>query len=191
VNEEGAIGARLDVGCGPRKLPGFVGIDVLEIAGVDIVHDLNLRPWPFADSAFQHVVCRHSLSHFDDLVVTMEELHRITAPGGVIEIVAPHFSSDNHFTDVTHRHSFGYRSMDYFCENGVFPYRYSAKANFNLEEARISFVQAKAFDVEKANPFRWVGLEWMINRFPRFYEHFFAFILRANEVYFRLKVVKA
>jgi SAM-dependent methyltransferase len=190
MSEANATGARLDVGCGPRKLPGFVGIDILELAGVDIVHDLNVRPWPFADSTFQYVVCRHSLSHFDDLVVTIEELHRITVPGGIIEIVAPHFSSDNHFTDVTHRHSFGYRSMDYFCVNGVFPYRYSAKAQFNLEEARISFVQAKTFGVEKANPFRWVGLEWMVNQFPRFYEHFLAFILRANEVYFRLKVVK-
>jgi hypothetical protein len=121
----------------------------------------------------------------------MEELHRVTAPGGIIEIIAPHFSSDNHFTDITHRRAFGYRSMDYFCVNRDCLYRYSERARFRLEEARISFLQANAFEVKKSNPFRWVGVEWMTNRFPRFYEHFLAFIIRANEVYFRLQVVKS
>lgn len=190
VTGEKATERKLDVGCGSRKLPGFVGIDNMVSPEVDVIHDLNVYPWPFADDSFNHVVCRHSLSHLDDMVAAMEELHRITARGGCIEIVAPHFSSDNHFTDVTHRRAFGYRSMDFFCIDRPFLYRYSEKAVFRLAEVRISFLQAKVFDVKKRNPFRWVGLEWMINKAPRFYEHFLAFILRANEVYFRLEVIK-
>jgi len=181
---------KLDVGCGSRKLPGFVGIDNMISPQVDVIHDLNVYPWPFAHDSFNHVVCRHSLSHLDDVVAAMEELHRITAPGGSIEIVAPHFSSDNYFTDVTHRRAFGYRSMDYFCINRPFLYRYRETAVFKLADVRISFLQAKVFDVKKRNPFQWFGLEWMINKTPRFYEHFLAFILRANEVYFCLEVVK-
>jgi len=190
VTEEKEVARKLDVGCGSRKLPGFVGIDNMISPQVDVIHDLNVYPWPFAHDSFNHVVCRHSLSHLDDVVAAMEELHRITAPGGFIEIVAPHFSSDNYFTDVTHRRAFGYRSMDYFCINRPFLYRYSETAVFKLADVRISFLQAKVFDVKKRNPFQWFGLEWMINQTPRFYEHFLAFILRANEVYFRLEVVK-
>jgi len=182
---------KLDVGCGSRKLPGFLGVDNMVSPEVDVVHDLNVYPWPFPNDSFTHIVCRHSLSHLDDIVAAMEELHRITAPGGAIEIVAPHFSSDNYFTDVTHRRAFGYRSMDYFCVNRDCLYRYSEKAVFRLVEVRISFLQAKAFDVKKPNPFRWVGLEWLANKAPRIYEHFFAFIIRANEVYFRLEPIKS
>ena len=123
----------------------------------------------------------------------MEEIHRIAKDGAVIEIVSPHFSSDNFFTDITHKHAFGYRSFDYFCTNRDCKYRYSPSATFLMLETRISFLQAKCFspDPGKLDPMKWIGMEWLINKAPRFYEHFAAFILRANEVYFRLKVVKA
>ena len=159
--------------------------------GVDVVHDLDCYPWPFAEGAFDRVVCRHVLAHLQDVVRAMEELHRIIRPGGVAEIVTPHFSSDNAFTDITSRWFFGYRSMDYFCVDRKCNYRYG-HAVFQLLEVRISFRQAAVFESaeRKPNPLKAIGLESLINRFPRFYEHFLAFVLRANEVYFRLRVVK-
>jgi SAM-dependent methyltransferase len=181
----------LDLGCGPYKIQGAIGVDRCPLPGVDVVHDLDSCPWPFADNAFDRVVCRHALAHLQNVVQAMEELHRIVRPGGAVEIVTPHFSSDNAFTDVTSRWFFGYRSMDYFCGNGRIKYRYGHAA-FELLEARISFRQAAVFDQDerKPNPLKAIGIEWLINRFPRFYEHFLAFMLRANEVYFRLRVIK-
>jgi hypothetical protein len=82
--------------------------------------------------------------------------------------------------------------MDYFCLNcTLFKYRYG-NAAFELVEVRISFRQAAVFEPAewKPNPLKAIGIESLINRFPRFYEHFLAFVLRANEVYFRLRVVK-
>jgi SAM-dependent methyltransferase len=182
----------LDVGCGPYKVRGSIGIDHTPAPGVDIIYDLDCHPWPFADSVIDRAICRHSLAHLHNVVRTMEELHRILRPGGVLEILTPHFSCDNAFTDVTSRWSFGYRSMDYFCPNrSSFKFRYS-KAKFELLEARISLFQAAVFppDRYKPNPFRTLGIEAVFNRFPRFYEHFLAFLIRANEVYYRLRVVE-
>ena len=183
---------RLDLGCGARKLPGYLGIDALPQSSADLVHDLDECPWPLPDNWFEHIVCCHTLGHLRSVTAALEEMHRVCAPGAIIDIVSPHFSSDNQFTDPTHQHAFGYRSMDYFCANRDCKFRYSSTATFLLRETRISFVQAHVFEHEsrKPNPFRWIGLEWAINQVPRFYEHFLAFILRANEVYFRLEVVK-
>ncbi len=182
----------LDVGCGPYKIPGAVGIDQQLWPGVDVVYNLERYPWPFADGAFERVICRHSLGHLSDVVKAIEEIHRVLRPGGRVEIVAPHFSSDNAFVDPTRRAFFGYRSMDYFCANSDGKYRYTQR-QFALREVRISFQQAHVFegDFKKFNPFKWVGLEWLINRFPRSYEHFFAFMLRANELYFCLQALSA
>jgi len=181
----------LDVGCGPFKLPGAIGLDKLAVRGVDIVCDLNRYPWPLEDNSFDRVVCRHVISHLNNVVDAMEELHRITRPGGRVEIVVPHFSSDNAFTDVTTRCFFGYRSMDYFCVDRPLKYRYSSK-EFRLLEWHISFRQARHFEDQKAkfNPLAAIGLEQLINHFPRIYEHFLAFLMRANEVYFCLEVLK-
>jgi SAM-dependent methyltransferase len=183
---------KLNVGCGILKISGFIGIDILPDSAAEVLHDLNKYPWPFSDNSFSHVICSHSLGHLDDLPAAICELHRITEPGGIVEILSPHFASDNAFTDVTHRRAFGYRSMDYFCQNRECPFRYAGPPKFVLREVRISFLQAKVFDGErvKPNPFKWIGLEWLINHAPRFYEHFLAFILRPNEVYFLLEVVK-
>jgi SAM-dependent methyltransferase len=181
----------LDVGCGPYKIQDAIGIDRMSAPGVDVVYDLDCHPWPFPDNSFDWAICRHSLAHLANVVKTMEELHRILQPGGTLEIVTPHFSSDNAFTDITSRWFFSSRSMDFFSRNRAFKYRYSS-AEFELLEVRISFLQSKVFEPEqpKHNPFRTVGIEALVNRFPRIYEHFFAFILRANEVYYRLQVVK-
>lgn len=181
----------LDLGCGPYKIKGAIGVDRCPWPEVDVVHDLDSHPWPFADNAFDRVVCRHVLAHLQDVVQAMEELHRVVQPGGFVEIVTPHFSSDNAFTDITSRRLFGYRSMDYFCGNRRSKYRYG-HATFQLLEAHISFRQAAVFepDERKPNPLRAIGIESLINRFPRFYEHFLAFVVRANELYFRLRVIK-
>ena len=186
-----SLPAVLDVGCYRYKLPGALGLDRLQVTGVDVVHDLTQRPWPFADNSFDRVVCRHVLAHLADIPATMNEIHRITRPGGRVEIVTPHFSSDNAFTDVTSRWFFGFRSMDYFCVDRPMRYRYTNR-DFRLLECQISFRQAHYFENEepKWNPFAMIGLEWLVNRFPRIYEHFFAFLLRANEIYFQLQVVK-
>ncbi len=39
----------LDVGCGSRKLPGALGMDILSLPSVDVVHDVNRTPWPFEE----------------------------------------------------------------------------------------------------------------------------------------------
>lgn len=181
----------LDVGCGAHKIPGAIGIDHTPWPGVDVEYDLDRYPWPFGDSVFDRAICRHSLAHLEDVVSSLEELHRILRPGGVLEILTPHFSSDNAFTDITSRWFFSSRSMDYFCTNGGLKYRYGRGA-YELLEVRISFYHAKIFKGERGRPnyLRTLGIEALVNRFPRIYEHFFAFIMRANEVYYRLRVVK-
>jgi len=152
---------------------------------------LDQYPWPFADNSFDRVVCRHVLAHLVDIPSAMNEIHRITRSGGVVVIVTPHFSSDNAFTDVTSRWFFGFRSMDYFCVDRPLRYRYTDR-DFRLLENHISFCNAHRFENEphQFNPCAAIGLEWLVNHFPRIYEHFFAFLLRANEIYFRLEVVK-
>lgn len=184
--------AWLDVGCGPSKLEGATGIDMFDLPGVDVVYNLESFPWPFQDSQFDHIVCRHSINHLSDLVAVMAELHRICKPGGMIEIIAPHYASDNFNTDPTHRTALGIRSMNYFCDNVAFKYRYYSKSRFELVRSNISFRDNRT-DFRKSvpfNPFRWVGIEQLVNAIPRIYERFFVYWLPPSELYFKLRVVK-
>ena len=182
----------LDVGCGAAKIAGSIGVDIISLDGVDVVCNLNKVPWPFGDNTFSRVVAKHSLAHLDDIVSVMEEIHRVSRDGATIEILCPHYASDNYNTDPTHKTHFGFRSMYYFCDNVQFKYRYYSDARFRLERASLSFREVPVWFREhlKWNPFRMLGMEWLVNRFPRFYERFLVYLLPPSEVYYRLKVIK-
>ncbi len=117
----------LDVGCGDRKLSGATGVDILALPSVDVVHDLSVFPWPFADNSFDLILANHFMEHATDVVKTLEEICRILAPGGHVVIQVPYFRSTDAFTDPTHRHFFTSQSFDYVVAGDVQArYRYSA-----------------------------------------------------------------
>jgi predicted SAM-dependent methyltransferase len=72
----------LDVGCGQNKFPGSIGIDANPRTHADVIHDLGLFPYPFSDDEFDEVISRHVIEHVPDVLGFVNELHRITKPGG-------------------------------------------------------------------------------------------------------------
>jgi len=104
----------LDLGCGTSKRDGAVGVDIAPFPGVDVVHDLNRRPYPFENDVADDISLDNVLEHLDDVVGTMEELHRIGRPGCRVRIDVPYFRSSGAATDPTHRHAFTPDSFAYF-----------------------------------------------------------------------------
>ncbi|NNE44312.1 MAG: methyltransferase domain-containing protein [Gemmatimonadetes bacterium] len=167
----------LDVGCGNDKLPGAVGLD-RGGAEADIRHDLDHLPWPVEADAFDLIRCQDVLEHLDDLVAVMEEIHRVARPGAEVRIRVPHFSSVQAFTDITHRHFFSTESFQVFVPDQTL-YPHYSRVRFGVEQARLTLWK----------PYRWVGIEWLANRFPVRYEKMFAFLFPSQYLEFRLRVL--
>ena len=53
----------LDFGCGNDKVKNSIGIDKIKSETVDVVHDLDIYPYPFEDNFFDLIVCKHSISY--------------------------------------------------------------------------------------------------------------------------------
>lgn len=105
----------INLGCGKTKIPDVIGVDRVKIKGyVDIVHDLNILPYPFASHSVDEIHMYHVLEHLQEPVKKVEELYRILKPGGILHIRVPHFSSMGAFSDITHVRPFGYTSFDCF-----------------------------------------------------------------------------
>jgi hypothetical protein len=104
---------KLDIGCGHHKDIGWVGIDIQALPGVDIVHDLNMQPWPVESGCVEMAKAWHIVEHIPPVAVTergtrrpfiefMDECWRVLRVGARIEIETPHGASDGFLHDPTH-----------------------------------------------------------------------------------------
>ncbi len=132
---------KIDLACGANKKIDFLGIDIADIEGVDIVHDLNSYPWPIEDNSVDEVFCSHYVEHIphenlrgileksssfeefkekaletdrDGFIKFMNEVYRILKPKGRALITAPHYASIRAFGDPTHIRYIGDFSFYYF-----------------------------------------------------------------------------
>lgn len=104
VKSKVKIGIMLDVGCRDRKEDHFTGIDSRAFEGVDVLHDLESFPYPFADESCLTIKAAHIVEHIKPWLVFewFNEMWRLLIPGGQLAISAPFANSQGFFNDPTH-----------------------------------------------------------------------------------------
>jgi predicted SAM-dependent methyltransferase len=109
-------GIRLDIGCGDNKQPEFVGMDRRKLPGVDIVHDLEVFPYPLPDNSCLAIMGSHIVEHIKPWLMLdfMDELWRIMKPGGKLALVHPYGVNDLFVQDPTHCNPCNYSTWTYF-----------------------------------------------------------------------------
>ena len=63
----------LVLGCGKKERPGnpedtIITVDVNENVDADVVHNLDIYPWPFQDDEFDVVHLDNVLEHLEDVL---------------------------------------------------------------------------------------------------------------------------
>lgn len=116
----------LNLGCGHDYLDGAINVDQFA-AHVDVRHDLDKLPYPFADDTFSYIRCMNIIEHLDDVMAVMGELHRVGCDGCRITLRVPHFRSACLYEDLTHRHGFAWRSFDVLATNGTVYGEYTSR----------------------------------------------------------------
>ena len=83
---------KLHLGCGTKKLPGWINIDAVETCQPDLLHDLQ-QPLPYADLIVDEITAHSLLEHFDKYMryCVFSDWARVLKVGGKIEIVVPDF----------------------------------------------------------------------------------------------------
>ena len=98
---------KLDLGCGPNKKAGFLGVDQYPFPNIDFQVNLGDRntPWPWPNNSVEEVHCSHFLEHLtqDERVHFMNELFRVLTPGGKALLITPHWASNRAYGDITHK----------------------------------------------------------------------------------------
>lgn len=107
-----------------RRHTDTVHLDIRPLDGIDVVHDLEIFPWPFEPLSFEFIVAFDIIEHLADVIKTVNECHRILIPTGRLWIHTCYWNNKQAFTDPTHRHFFTEDSFDFFCPETFFGQTY-------------------------------------------------------------------
>lgn len=138
---------RLNIAGGQAGQPpegnGYTNIDLWE--GADLVHDLNVYPWPVDDDCVEHVWCSHYCEHIPMTLPDgsngwfrfFDELHRVMKDGAEARFLYPHNRSDRAFQDPTHTRfipesTWAYLNREWREQNKLD--HYPARADFEIQQ---------------------------------------------------------
>ena len=173
----------LDIGCGSQKVEGAIGIDFNSDLSADVVHDLNLFPYPFIDNEFDKIYIKPTLFLLDNPVRVMEEVFRISKKGAIVVVVQPYFRSLWNYVDPWVKNFGTVYSFAFYDPNDLICQRYQySTARFETVEIR--------FDeyINKPSIMR-VLLIKLANKYPRKYEMYLSHIFPLNQITYKLKKI--
>ena len=89
--------------------PQIVTLDIEPRHKTDVVHDLNILPWPFRDEEFEEIHCYEVLEHLGQqgdaksFFAHFGEIYRILKPSGILAGSVPCWDSIWAWGDPSHR----------------------------------------------------------------------------------------
>ena len=183
LNAENINLAILDLGCGKKKRPGSIGVDYSDRHNADVIHDLNIFPYPFESNSIDQIYLDNVLEHFDKPMQVMEEVHRICKHGAFVKVIVPYFRSVWAYIDPTHQHFFAVDSFAYYDPDHIICQRYDyVKTRFKVE--RVVFN-------ETLQDKRWTKrlMIKLANKYPNRYETYLSHLYPLDDITYYLTAI--
>ncbi|MDO8561745.1 MAG: methyltransferase domain-containing protein, partial [bacterium] len=127
---------KINLGSSGFNEPGYINVDIRPSVKPEVLHDLNVFPYPFKDNSADIIKMSHILEHLEKPFKVMEELHRVLKPSGQLHIQVPHFSRG--FTHAEHEHGFDV-SFPYYFMKEKFPEQFYG-SEYELVRLRLNWL---------------------------------------------------
>jgi hypothetical protein len=132
----------------------------------------------------------HFVEHLSDLGRFLLEIERITALGGALEIVVPHFSSPYFYSDPTHKTNFGLYTLSYFTKTSPFKRKvpnYGFSIGFAIAKVDLIFKSDASFPVRYVMKRSLGAIFNSCNYMREFYEENFCYLFPCYELRYVLR----
>lgn len=179
---------KVELGCGPYKKPGYIGIDHLPLEGVDYVANLEEGLTFIPDNSLDEITSSHVLEHIQNFEPLLRDIHRILKPGGKCTIVVPYFSNPYYYSDHTHKRFFGLYTFDYFAKQTNMRRKvpgFYHNYHFTISYRRLVF-KSQHFPVRNLVKQVWNRLFNMNTYMQELYEECFCYIFPCQEIHFTI-----
>lgn len=85
---------KLHLGCGGRRIPGYVNIDIRWVNGADVIADIKSLTG-FQNNSAEVIYACHVLEHFKkaERMAVLRRWYNVLIPGGVLRLSVPDFEA--------------------------------------------------------------------------------------------------
>lgn len=86
-------GKKLNIGCGGKRIEGYIGVDLFKADTVDEIFEMD--EIPYKDNTISAIYSEHALEHvpFERAEKTLREWCRVLRPGGELQLYMPDFEN--------------------------------------------------------------------------------------------------
>lgn len=174
---------RLHLGCGDKRLDGFVNVDIAPGPAVDLEAELGRTPWPWEDDSVDFIYANHFFEHLPFGVV-FPECWRVLKPGAEVWFDVPHANTYVHGLNPTHKTEFWWHTFDAWADwqRGS---DYGLRMRWHVYGRRITFLGKEERWRRAVNQM----VNPLLNSAPRLYERFALYWLPAAGIEYKLRKV--
>jgi len=81
---------KLHIGCGGKRLDGFINSDIVKTKASDIIMDVT-KKFPYPDNSIDEIFTAHMLEHLykSEAILFLRECQRVLKPKGLLRIDIP------------------------------------------------------------------------------------------------------
>jgi SAM-dependent methyltransferase len=172
----------LNLGSGQKKNNAGIRLDINPDVKPDILHDLNIFPYPFKSEYFDIITLDNVLGELESLWDVMDEIYRISKTGAEIIISVPYFRSTYAFIHPNIKSFFTVNTFNYFDpQNELYKkYKYT-KSTFKIEKLKFN----EGF---KSGVIKSIFI-FIANKNPQLYERLFSQLIPLDAINFYLKKI--
>lgn len=127
---------KLNLGCGEKKMEGYINIDKRKEVNPDLQIDLEDAKLPYEENSVDEIYTSHLLEHITNFNPLIEEMYRVLKPNAKILIFAPYGLSEGGIRDSTHVRWLAVGTFDYFDKSNPHLYNiYKYKTDLKVIKA--------------------------------------------------------
>jgi len=145
----------IDLGCGERKKQGYIGVDIFNAGGVDVLFDLS-HGLPFEDNIIDGVYSNFFFEHVPNTIYLFQEVYRVCKHGATVEFCVPHYQSFTQYKDPTHKAIIPLEMVRYFSDEKWYGSDYGINTNFKVINVQYAYLP----------PFRTLTSKWLFPLWP-------------------------
>lgn len=171
VLETTSSSLKLDLGCGPVKKAGTLGVDIDQFPGVDYVVDLQINPLPFPDRSVEYIHSSHFFEHLEDPGKVLVEVGRVCKDGAKLEFWTPYAWSNPAFI-FGHKFFFTEEVYIHLCVKFPEIWEKVLSSRWVLKEIVYIVSPSALIELKKAN----VSVDFALKHYVNIVEEFGVFI---------------